>query len=467
MRLSIIVTGWRAARVGGEGRLSLPVGRLQVLYQQCILEHPTESHAKNVDAMLWRHCFYQPIDYYRRQLKNHPQSSSGRWALAELNRHIDAGFAFLACLVQSLVVRGGGFVPDGGSLDEMLHALGLPHLPERRSSSAPVPGLDIIVYRLLIFCGDLARYRTQFNQSFQSDHYRLAWRLYQAALRLQPDHGHAANQMAVVASLLGDPLTAVLWYLRAECCAVPFAAARHNLVSFLERQIDTAPLDQSAIGAPDRLFLLFLHRAMTSASFVVAPVADWLGRRGDEMADGRRYSLLLMILSATAHTTEDPHGSFEEAIDLLLASGIPTIKDDDDEDGEAAALLLLVLLTHATQVGCHAYASSAPTIRLNLSAPPPRMMQKFTLTRSMDKVQQILYSLARSKVDPARQARHLIGLSGFHPFDGPWGQLARAPVAELLPGAFGPSASAAANDLGGREEQDEVVMFRGLGTLSK
>lgn len=196
--------------------------------------------------MLWRYCFYLPIDYYRRQLKD-PKSVEGRWAIAELDRIIEMGLAFFSLLFYELTgLKGSSISEDKTS--EIFSVLGLPPPTTIISSSNSsggndggilkvVPGVDAINYRLLIFCGDLVRYRGQFNRPFQQDYHRLAWDIYMSAHCLEPDRGHAANQLAVVCSLLGDTLMTIFWYLRGESCSLFFAASRQNLLAFLEKTL--------------------------------------------------------------------------------------------------------------------------------------------------------------------------------------------------------------------------------------
>lgn len=204
---------------------------LSMLFNEFIIEYPSESYADNLDAAWWRHCFHTPIDYYRRFLKN-PGTPEGRWAFTEVNRLIDSGFGAFSNLIYSLLHIYGHSITMAVQRSILL-ALGLPAI--RGYSGRNASTVEAIIYRCLIFTGDLVRYRSQFNRAFVTDKYSAAWSIYQAARSLEPDHGHAYNQLAVVASLLNEPLLVVYWYLRALCCQYPFAAAQNNLLSFLER----------------------------------------------------------------------------------------------------------------------------------------------------------------------------------------------------------------------------------------
>lgn len=208
--------------------------RLGLLIRECILEYPAESHAENLDAALWRHCYHGPIDYYRKFLKG-PKTAEGRWAIAEVNRLIDAGYAFFATLLYELLALGSGGHQHGQHAlirETIFSTLGLP-VP-RPGSERIIAGLDGMAYRLLLCCGDLARYRWHFNRSFQEDRLKTAMALYEAARRWEPEQGHAANQLAVANSLRGgEVVRTIYWYLRGEYCAFPFSAARSNLLAYL------------------------------------------------------------------------------------------------------------------------------------------------------------------------------------------------------------------------------------------
>ncbi|KAL9933659.1 hypothetical protein V8E36_007317 [Tilletia maclaganii] len=119
-----------------------------------------------------------------------------------------------------------------------------------------------IVHKAFICCGDLARYRVQVSEregtatvsasatdGFSSnkgpakskavaDFSRPA-AFYTQARLLLPDNGNPSNQLAVIATMLADPLNAVHHYYRALCCRVPFETARQNLDQSLGRGVET------------------------------------------------------------------------------------------------------------------------------------------------------------------------------------------------------------------------------------
>ncbi|PJF17676.1 hypothetical protein PSACC_02526 [Paramicrosporidium saccamoebae] len=251
----------------------------------------------------------QPVDYYRRRVRD-SKSPQGRWAFCELNRIIDSGIAFIATLLHELVSLGNVAI-----LDEIFKLLGL---PPARPTDTFTPGLNAVIYRLLIFCGDLARYRSQFNKYFQEDSYQLSWRIYVAAREMNPDHGHACNQIAVICSMLQDVLMTVLWYLRAECCALPFTASRTNLKAYLEKVIlkDTEAVNEVSVWKP---FMRFINDALSKDTLTIdtLEIETWMRKRVLKMSSFE-FASILMILGAAARITGDFGGSFRQCLGRFL-----------------------------------------------------------------------------------------------------------------------------------------------------
>lgn len=314
------------------GIVIYPYFSLQLLFRKCILDFPVESHADNLDARLWRHCFYQPIDFYRRQLKD-AKSPLGRWALSQLNRLIDSGLAFLISLLFDLASFGINkpvelFAP-------IFSSFGFP-LPLKSSAR---PGLEDIIYRMLIFAGDLARYRCQFNRQFQKDQFHLAWVIYQTALKFEPAHGHAANQLAVVGSLLNDVIITSFWYLRAECCALPFSAAHHNLLTYLQKSLSHSE------SIPLRPFISLIYDFIGSAHTPeLHPFTSWLDSNISTISCSQAC-LMIAILATISLRSPTAIKALDHFLNTLsLASRDASIFVGSEETMSYLILCLLTIL---------------------------------------------------------------------------------------------------------------------------
>lgn len=129
---------------------------------------------------------------------------TAKYAALELCQIVEQGFGSLLGLLHHLAVDSASTY-----LDDLFASLGFPPVSSMLTESAghlPPKRRRPIIYRLLIFCGDLARYRTQYSRPFRrrDGGYGLAALFYQKARWLLPSHGHAFNMLAVTWSLDED-----------------------------------------------------------------------------------------------------------------------------------------------------------------------------------------------------------------------------------------------------------------------
>lgn len=249
-----------------------------------------------MEYSLWKNCFYQPINFYRQHAKDQ-STPKGKYAISEINRIIDAGLGAFIMLLHDVLSASEGATAI--SLCEIFEMFGFP----TPSGHKIVPGLDALCNKLLVIIGDLARYRCQFSRTFHEDSYNLAWRIYNVAKRLQPENGHAANQLAVVGSLLNDSLMTTLWYLRAECCTMPFKGAKKNLLAYLEKVIAKDHQDEW------RPVIIFVRETLENEDKIVDPsvLASWLKNRSTKIQPSE-FAAIIMILCACLEITSDRQG---------------------------------------------------------------------------------------------------------------------------------------------------------------
>ena len=156
-------------------------------------------------------------------------------------------------LMLALLLATYLFYPDDAPLGRYdfltLSALAIQIQPQHEATlaeSARVPAhrhqLYEIIQRLLTCMGDLHRYR-ELHSAVPDRHHRVFFHFTRAVLFyhqahvLLPDHGNPSNQLAVVATTVGDSFGAVYQYYRALCVRVPFDNARHNLQRMLEKAL--------------------------------------------------------------------------------------------------------------------------------------------------------------------------------------------------------------------------------------
>ncbi|CAO1612784.1 unnamed protein product [Parajaminaea phylloscopi] len=193
-----------------------------------------------------------------------PRIPTGPKALSGLQTKHDSGPAGLARLPA---------IPD--ELDaSVLAALSQPRHKDR---------LVEVVFKILVYCGDLARYREIYRDTSLSGprqggapsgrgyrrsspaasgqrrsatpaprNFLNAVRCYEAARLLSPSEGNPSNQLAVVATYQSDTFGALYHYYRALCVRRPFVTAKINLGSVLIKAVDAWEKDGAVTTAAER-----------------------------------------------------------------------------------------------------------------------------------------------------------------------------------------------------------------------
>ncbi|KAH9330497.1 hypothetical protein KI387_002605, partial [Taxus chinensis] len=115
-------------------------------------------------------------------------------------------------------------------------------------------------HRLLIYLGDLARYKELFAVQNTSNHvWTVTANYYMQAATLCPSTGNAHNQLAVLATYTGDALGAIYHYCRSLAVDVPFVTARENLTLLFEKVSRKHGFNLEEILLIDALFGMLCH----------------------------------------------------------------------------------------------------------------------------------------------------------------------------------------------------------------
>lgn len=232
---------------------------LRAGYVGLLLSCPFTRAAQNVDTMIWSDTSYRMISWMRTYLaaqdkdadaaptskRDAPKAERRSHKRAEVRRVQDDLLHFLSDEVtfyEQLAAR----LVRMWALDELaplMERLGwadaapeAPTAPQLELARVPAHRHQLVVtmQRLVTFVGDLQRYRELVRGTTD---FRDAVSYYHDAHLLLPDHGHPANQLAVVAMCVGDTFGAVYQYYRALCVRVPFDKARHNLQRLLDKSL--------------------------------------------------------------------------------------------------------------------------------------------------------------------------------------------------------------------------------------
>ncbi|KAG9080881.1 hypothetical protein FRC06_006034, partial [Ceratobasidium sp. 370] len=268
--------------------------RIQRRYKELLFDFPFARQTHSVDQALWTDTSYALITRYRARIDPVRNSSANNKNVVENRKILQKFLAFLAAegafwsgialrLVrahglheaskaltalgmdtiefenrESLTRRGTNAEPgrDGAEGDPAPPSFP-PPTPEHRSNKL------LAVFRVLIFLGDLARYREQYgthpNKSNNENgrrprggrrgkdknsdvppekRYAKAEAFYLQAKLLLPDYGNPFNQLAIVYSYQHDLFGAALNYYRALCVRRPFPTAKDNLIRTLGKCLE-------------------------------------------------------------------------------------------------------------------------------------------------------------------------------------------------------------------------------------
>lgn len=207
-------------------------------YETAILNDHTHSELQDVEYSLWK-LHYKHIDEFRKIIKkssgNVENKKSGMPQDGVMQRNNDTNLksfkSFLSEAIefyQTLIVklRKHYGVPEEASfyikgtsveLDVMLRC-------------------QYLCHRCLVCMGDLARYKQQCeNPDVQTHNWSVAATHYLEATRIWPDSGNPQNQLAVLATYIGDEFLALYHCVRSLAVKEPFPDAWNNLILLFEK----------------------------------------------------------------------------------------------------------------------------------------------------------------------------------------------------------------------------------------
>ncbi|KAL4853490.1 hypothetical protein ACK3TF_005514 [Chlorella vulgaris] len=185
----------------------------------------------DVEQLLWKAVFYRPIEEFRRRIKQAEGDLKAKTELA-FQAYLRDAQAFYLQLAAKLQQRYG----DAG-FPQALAAQHLQALGQEVAAveAAPQPqDCRASVHRCLICLGDLARYGASVLPAPERD-WAACRHFYLQASHAYPEGGNSYNQLAVLATYEGDPLSAAFHYCRALAAPKPFPVARENLVTHFEQ----------------------------------------------------------------------------------------------------------------------------------------------------------------------------------------------------------------------------------------
>jgi len=200
-------------------------GELQNRLEQVILLDVEVASKQSVEQALWKAVYYQVIEFLRKKLGEDKPTDAGRQRLKDV---LDEGTRFFEQLLKKLQSC------YGFELDLYTDAQG--QVPDTLSRTVKLALLSC--QRVMMFLGDIARYREQLADS---TNYGKARHWYLKAQKIHPRNGRPYNQLAILAVYTRRKLDAVYYYMRSLAASNPILTARESLMSLFDevrRKVD-------------------------------------------------------------------------------------------------------------------------------------------------------------------------------------------------------------------------------------
>ncbi|XVF27625.1 hypothetical protein REPUB_Repub14bG0124500 [Reevesia pubescens] len=206
-------------------------------YESFILNDHELNELQDVEYSLWK-LHYKHIDEFRKRTKrssgNSESTTSAMTSSGSGDKHIE-GF-------KSFLLKATEFYKK--LIAKIRSHYGLPEessLYRRGGIAASVEPTKLqkchfLCHRFLVCLGDLARYMEQFDKSsVQKHNWSVAATYYLEAAIIWPDSGNPQNQLAVLATYVGDEFLALYHCVRSLAVKEPFPDAWNNLILLFER----------------------------------------------------------------------------------------------------------------------------------------------------------------------------------------------------------------------------------------
>ncbi|KAK7246485.1 hypothetical protein RIF29_41354 [Crotalaria pallida] len=211
-------------------------------YERILLSDHTLSELQDVEYSLWK-LHYKHIDEFRKIIKkssgNAENKKTGTPQEGVEQRNNESYFKSFKSLFlldaiefyRNLIVklRKHYGVPE----EALFYRKG-------RNSTSVEPDVMLrcqyLCHRCLVCMGDLARYKQQCgNPDVQSHNWSVAATHYLEATRIWPESGNPQNQLAVLATYIGDEFLALYHCARSLAVKEPFPDAWNNLILLFEK----------------------------------------------------------------------------------------------------------------------------------------------------------------------------------------------------------------------------------------
>ncbi|XP_010108172.2 protein SMG7L [Morus notabilis] len=259
-------------------------------YEKMILNDYEQLELQDVEYSLWK-LHYKHIDEFRKRIKKSSTLESSKSGEPHDTNHIEGFKLFLseaAEFYQNLIVkiRKCYGLPEESSFYKKS---GISNSFEPKK----IKKCQFLCHRFLVCLGDLARYKEQNEKPDVHNHkWSMAASHYMEATAIWPDSGNPQNQLAVLATYIGDEFLALYHCIRSLAVKEPFPDAWDNLLLLLERN-RSSPL-QSLSSEAQFNFIKPYERSITKTN---SKSIDHSSCRNNGSAATDFWSLFIRIIS--------------------------------------------------------------------------------------------------------------------------------------------------------------------------
>ncbi|KAI3854217.1 hypothetical protein MKW98_024640 [Papaver atlanticum] len=200
-------------------------------YEEIIVNDHELAELQDIEYSLWK-LHYKHIDEFRNRIREASVKRKG----------VNLESETLLEGLKSFVLEATDFYQD--LIAKIRRSYGLPKDVSvsngvgvcRSIESADMGRCQFSCHRSLVFLGDLARYKQLYgNPDTQGRKWSTAARHYLNASLIWPDSGNPQNQLAVLATYLGDEFLALYHCTRSLAVKEPFPDAWNNLILLFEK----------------------------------------------------------------------------------------------------------------------------------------------------------------------------------------------------------------------------------------
>ena len=180
---------------------------IRVRYTKLIIEYPTKNILLDIHGKLWKHCFYNQIEEYRKGIKKTTAAITAQDALSlQLQERARHHLIKLSSAFQTFLSEASLFYND--FLTQLENKLKVELAEDDASTQdTDVDDVDNIknsvtddvlsaVCKCLLYLGDLSRY-SQLHSENREKNWTIAERYYSRAVWLMPSSGNPHNQVEI------------------------------------------------------------------------------------------------------------------------------------------------------------------------------------------------------------------------------------------------------------------------------